>query len=218
MPCSRDFLPSFSKFFSLPSRTVRRRVFFLNLKSCSSSSVFNSLSLSTTSFFSSSRPPHPSLIFSFPLKSKYSHLKTKSSNLSHNSSKRLKSINIFFLNIRSLGNKSIHVFNLFFDSNLDFLALSETWHESAFFPYLISACSPSYPFLELARALQNPLSTSFSTYGGNCLFTNPLFPPPRFLVLVSNLLNPLSLSLNMVLSPCLLLLFIDLLLLSLFIY
>ena len=170
MPCSRDFLLSLSKFSCPPPRTLRRRVFFFNLKSCSSSSVINSISSSTTSTFSSSTFPHSSLISSSHLKSKSSFFNSNSSNSSHNSSKLLKSINISFLNIRSLNNKFIYVFNLLSYSNLDFLALSETWHESSSSPSLISACPPSYAFLELARAPQNPLSTSFSPYGGICLF------------------------------------------------
>ena len=173
MPCSRDFLHSFSKFSSPPPRNVRRRVFFFNLKFCISSSVLNSISSSTTSTSSNSTFPHSSRISSY-LKSKSSFLNSNSSNSSHNSSK-LKSINISFLNIRSLNNKFIHVFNLLSDSNLDFLALSETWHESASSPFLISACPPSYSFLELARAPQIPLSTSFSTYGRICLFYKSTF-------------------------------------------
>ena len=164
MPCYRDFLLSHSKFSFPPPQTVRLRVFFFNLKSCSFS-VFNCNSLSTTTFFSSTFL-HSSLISSFHLKSKSSFLNSNSSNSSHNSSKLLKSINISFLNIRSLNNKFTHVFNLLSDSNLDFLALSETWHEAASSPSLISACPLSYSFLELTHALQNPLSTSFSTYGG----------------------------------------------------
>ena len=170
MPCSRDFLLSLSKVSSSPPRTVRWRVFFFNLKSCSSSSVLNSISSSTTSTFSSSTFPHSSLISFSHLKSKSFFLNSNSSNSSHNSSKLLKSINISFLNIRSLNNKFIHVFNLLSDSNLDFLALSETWHESAPSPSLIFACPPSYSFLELACAPQNPLSTSLSTYEEICLF------------------------------------------------
>ena len=169
MPCFRDFLLSLSKFSSPPPRTVRRRVFFFNLKSCSFS-VLYSISSSTASTYSSSTFPHSSLISSFHLNTKSSFLNSNSSNSSHNSSKLLKSINISFLNIRSLNKKFIHVFNLFSDSNLDFLALSETWHESASSPSLISACPPSYSFLELAHAPQNPLSTSFSTYGEICPF------------------------------------------------
>ena len=173
MPCFRDFLLSFSKFSSLSPRTVRRRVFFFNLKSCSSS-VLNSISSSTTSTFSSSTFSHCFLISFFHLKSKSFFLNSNSSNSSHNSSKLLKSINISFLYIKSPNNKFIHVFNLLSDSNLDFLALSETWHESAFSP-LISACPPSYSLLELAYAPQNPLSTSFSTYGKICLFYKSTF-------------------------------------------
>ena len=164
MPCSRDFLLSLSKFSSPPPRTVRRRVFFFNLKSCSSS-VLNSISSSSTSTFSSSTFPHSSLTSSSHLKSKSSFLNSNSFNSFNNSSKLLKSINISFINIRSLNNKFIHVINLLSDSNLDFLALSETWHESAS-PSPISACPPYYSLLELARAFQNPLSTSFSTYRG----------------------------------------------------
>ena len=157
MPCFQNFLLSLFKLSSPSPRIIRRRVFFLNLKSCSSS-VFNSFS-SSTNFFSSSTPPHSSFSSSSHLKYKSSFLKAKSFNSSHNSSKLLKSINISFLNIRSLNNKSIHVSKLFSDFNLDFLALSETWYESTS-PSLISACSLSYSFLELARAFQNPLSTS----------------------------------------------------------
>ena len=169
MPCSRDFLLSLSKFSSSPPRTVRRRVFFFNLKSCSSF-VLNSISSSTTSTSSSSTFPHSSLISFSHLKSKSSFLNSNSSNSSHNSSKLLKSINISFFNIRSLNNKFTHVFNLLSDFNLDFLALSETWDESASSPSLISACTLSYSFLELARDPENPLSTSFFTYGEICLF------------------------------------------------
>ena len=85
--------------------------------------------LNTTSTFFRSTFPQSSLMSSFHLKSKSSFLNSNSSNSSHNSSKLLKSINISFLNIRSSNNKFIHVFNLLSDSNLDFLALSETWHE-----------------------------------------------------------------------------------------
>ena len=67
------------------------------------------------------------------------------------------------------------MFNLLSDSILDFLALSETWHESASSPTLISACPPSYSFLDIARASQNPLSTSFSTHGRICLFYKSTF-------------------------------------------
>ena len=175
MPCFRDFLFSLFKFSSPSPRTVRRRVFFFNLKSCISSSVLNSISSSTTSTSSSSTFPHSSLISSSHLKSKSSFLNSNSFSSSHNSSKLLKSINISFLNIRSLNNKFIHVFKLLSDSNLDFLVLSETWHESASSPSLISACPPSYSFFELARASQNPLSTSFFTYGGICLFYKSTF-------------------------------------------
>ena len=86
------------------------------------------------------------------LKSKSSFFNSNSTKSFHNSSKLFKSINISFLNIRSLNNKSIHVFNLVSDSNLDFLALSETWHKPAFSPSLISGFPPFYSFLELARA------------------------------------------------------------------
>ena len=209
MPCSRDFLLSFSKFSSSSPRTVRRRVFFFNLKSCSSS-VLNSISSSTTSTFSSSTFPHFSLTSSSHLKSKSSFLNSNSSNSSHNSSKLLKSINISFLNIRSLNKKFIHVFNLLSDSNLDFLALSETWHESASSPSLISTCPPSYSFLELVRAPQNLLSTSFSTYGEIYLFHKSTFSSLKTFILILNFLNPFFLLLNLVLSPCLLMLFIDL--------
>ena len=174
MSCSRDFLLSFSKLSSPSPRIVRRRVFFFNLKSCSSSSVLNSISSSTSSF-SSSTFPHLSLISSSHLKSKSSFVNSNSSNSFHNSSKLFKSINISFLNIRSLNNKFIHVFNLLSDSNLDFLVLSETWHESASSPSLISVCPSSYSFLELARASQSPLSTFFSNYGGICLFYKSTF-------------------------------------------
>ena len=152
MPCSRNFPFRLSKFSSPFPRIFRRRVFFFNLKSCSFSSALNSISSSTTSSFSSSTFPQSSLMSFSHLKSKFSFFISNSSNSSHNSSKLLKSINVSFLNIRSLNNKFIHVFNLLSDSNLDFLVLSETWHESAFSPSLIYACPPSYPFLELARA------------------------------------------------------------------
>ena len=185
--------------------------FFLNLKSCSFSSILNSISSSITSSFSSSRSLHSTLISSSPLKSKSSHLKTKSSNSSHNFSQLYKSINISFFNIRFLNKKSIHVFNLLSDSSLDLLALIETWHESASPPFLISACPTFYSFLEFARASQNSLSTAFSTYGGICFFfLNLLFHLLGLFILVSNLLIPLSFSLNMVLSSCSLLSFIDL--------
>ena len=175
MPCSRDFLLSLFKFSSPPPRTVRWRVLFFNLKSCSSSSVLNSISSSTTSTFSCSTFSHSSLISSSHLKSKSSFLNSNLSNSAHNSSKLLITINISFLNIRSLNNKFIHVFNLLSDSNLDFLALSETWHKPASSPSLISTCPPSYSFPELARALQNHLSTSHSTYEGICLFYKSIF-------------------------------------------
>ena len=131
-----------------PPRIVRRRVFFFNLKSCSSSFVLNSIPSPTTFSFSSSRSSHSSFIFSSHLESKSSHLKTKS----HNSSKLLKFINISFLNIKSFNNKFIHIFNFFSDSNLDFLTFSETWHELVSSPSLTSSCPPSYSSLELARA------------------------------------------------------------------
>ena len=174
MPRSRDFLLSLSKFSSPFPRTVRQRVFFFNLISCSSS-VLNSISSFTISTLFNSTFPHCSLISSSHLKSESSFLNSNSSNSFHNFSKLLKSINISFLNIRSLNNKFIHVFNLLSDSNLHFLALSKTWHESASSPSLISPCPPSYSFLELARALQNPLSTSFSIYRGICLFYKSTF-------------------------------------------
>ena len=203
--CSRDFLLGLSKFSSPPPGIVRRRVFFFNLKSCSFSSVLNSISSSTTSSFSSSTSPHPSLISSSHLKSESSFLSSNLSNSTHNFSKLFKSINISFLNIRSLNNKFIHVFNLLSDSNLHFLALSETWHESASSPSLISACPPFYSFLKLARAPFFPLMEKC------VVFTKLFFPSPKLLILILNFLNPLSLLLNLVLSPCLLLLFIDLL-------
>ena len=75
-------------------------------------SVLNSISPSTISFFSSSRFPHSSIIFSSHLESEYSHLKTESSNSSHNSSKLFKFIYNSFLNIKSLNNKFIYVFKV----------------------------------------------------------------------------------------------------------
>ena len=113
------------------------------------------------------------------LNSKSFFFNSKSSNSSHNSSKLLKSINISFLNIRSLNNESIYVFNLLSDSNLDFLALSKIWHKHASSPSFSPACPPSYSFLELTRASQNPLFTTFSTYRGICFFLNLPLPPPR---------------------------------------
>ena len=120
IPCSRDFLLGLSKFSSPPYRIVKRDVFFLNLESCSSLSVLKIISSSTTSFFSSFKPSHSSLISSFHFKSKSFYFKPKSSNSSYYSLKFFKSINISFLNIRSLNNKSIHVLISFLTPTLTF--------------------------------------------------------------------------------------------------
>ena len=154
MPSSRDYLLSFSKFSSSLLRILRQHV---------SSSIFYFVVPHLFSIVF-----HHKLLF-FPVLDPLTHLK-----LSHSSSKLYKS-NISFSTIRSLDKKSIKDLSLLSDSNFDFLALSETWHESASSPSHISACSPSYSFLELARASQKPFFHFFFHSRKNLSFLKATF-------------------------------------------
>ena len=114
-------------------------------------------------------------------------------NETHNFSKLCRSIVIFFLNVRSVKNNFIYVFNLFSDSKIFFLVLSETWNESAFSLSFISSCPFFYSALEFARVSQNPLLILLFS-------TNLLFLLRKVLILVSNLFDLLFPLSNMVLT------------------
>ena len=68
-------------------------------------------------------------------------------------------LNLSLLNTRSLNKKSLHIFNLLTFSYIDFLVLTETWHEDATSASLLSASLSSYSFIELARCLTKPFSS-----------------------------------------------------------
>ena len=70
---------------------------------------------------------------------------------------------------------NLHNFNLLTSSSIDFLGLTETWHEDAPSPSLLSAFPSSYSFIELARSPTEPLSFSHSFYGGISLFYKSTF-------------------------------------------
>ena len=88
-------------------------------------------------------------------------------------------LSISLLNIRSLNNKSFYISDLITTHSPDFLALTETWHEDATSPSLVTATPLNYSFLELARPPTKPLSSSHSTYGGVCLFYKSSFSASR---------------------------------------
>ena len=73
-------------------------------------------------------------------------------------------LSISLLNIRSLNNKSFYISDLITTHSPDFLALTETWHEDATSPSLVTATPLNYSFLELARPPTIPLSSSHSMY------------------------------------------------------
>ena len=80
--------------------------------------------------------------------------------------------NIYFL-LKFSKNKSLHIFNLL--TSIDFLGLTETWHEDATSPSLLSASPSFHSFIELARSPTKPFSSSHSSYGGISLFYKSTF-------------------------------------------
>ena len=83
-------------------------------------------------------------------------------------------LNLSLLNTRSLNNKSLHIFNLL-TSSIDFLGLTDTWHEGATSPSLLPASPSFHSFIELARSPTKPFSSSHSAYGGISLFYKSTF-------------------------------------------
>ena len=53
--------------------------------------------------------------------------------------------------------------------------LTETWHEDATSPSLLSASPSSYSFIELAGSPTKPFSSSHSSHGGSSLFYKSTF-------------------------------------------
>ena len=96
-----------------------------------------------------------------------------------NKSNDFNNVSISLLHIRSINKKSFYILDLLSSHSPDFLALTETWHEDANSPSLISATPFNYSFLELARPPTKPLSSLHSTYGGVCLFFKSSFSASR---------------------------------------
>ena len=84
-------------------------------------------------------------------------------------------LNPSLLNTRSLNKEFLHIFHLLTSSFIDFLGLTETWHEDATSPSLLSASSLSYSLIELARSPTKPFSSSHSSHGGIALFYESTF-------------------------------------------
>ena len=78
-------------------------------------------------------------------------------------------LSISLLNIRSINNKSFYISDIITTHSPDFLDLTETWHEDATSPSLVTATPLNYSFL----------SSSHSTYGGVCLFYKSSFSASR---------------------------------------
>ena len=79
------------------------------------------------------------------------------------------------LNIRSLNQKSLYISDLVTSNSLDLFGLTETWHESASSPSLLSSIPKGFSFVELARPPSKPLSDHHSSYGGLCLIFKSSF-------------------------------------------
>ena len=73
-----------------------------------------------------------------------------------------------------LTNVSLHIFN-FLTFSIDFVGSTETWHEDATSPSLVSASLSSYSFIELARSPTKPFSSSHSAYRSISLFSESIF-------------------------------------------
>ena len=116
---------------------------------------------------------NPNSVFNInflPNKLKY----LKNNNLSTNNNIN-NHLNIGLLNIRSINSKSLYISDLISSNSLDLFAVTETWHESASSPSLITAAPKGFSFLESARPPLDPLSSRHSCYGGICLFYRSLF-------------------------------------------
>ena len=75
----------------------------------------------------------------------------------------------------SLNNKFLHIFAFLTFFSIDFLGLTETWHEEDTSPSLLSASSSSHSFIELARSSLKPFFSFHSSYNGISLFYKSTF-------------------------------------------
>ena len=108
------------------------------------------------------------------LPNKLRFLKNNKINIKPNNNQN-NNLNIGLINIRSINSKSIYISDLISYNSLDLFAVTETWHESASSPSLITASPSGFSFVELARPPSNPLSSKHSSYGRVCLFYRSIF-------------------------------------------
>ncbi|MCI4436824.1 MAG: hypothetical protein JHC33_08470 [Ignisphaera sp.] len=163
MQYSKEFLLSLSNQTSRPPRIFRRRIYYFNLinkanLNCKHPTISDSSALC---FKSNNVTPYSSNL----------HNTENVSNPTHVSESKLSFNNLSFsyVNVRSINKKSIIINDLISSNKLDFLALTETWHESSQSPSLISSTPVGYTFLDISRPPNHPLSSKHSSYGGVCI-------------------------------------------------
>lgn len=181
MQYSKEFLLSLSHQSTKPPRIVRRKLFYFNILNKDHQDhqhnfnyITNFANNKSKSNYSPSYHPQSTITNNHYYQCNFS----SASNNEHVSKSQVFSnnhISFFCLNVHSINNKSILINNLISSSNVDFMALTETWHESSQSPSLISSIPNGYTFLDVSRPPNLPLSSRHSTYGGVCIIYKCLY-------------------------------------------
>ena len=95
------------------------------------------------------------------------------------------SLSFALLNVRSILHKSIDIAELIIEHNVDFIALTETWHSSSEDISLNKAAPTGFLIIDMAHAVGLYIDAGNSNHGGVAFIYRSIFIARRFYPLIS---------------------------------